>query len=790
MTEQNNNTNDSEYNRPRRPAPDTISYLRSLPLDLDVAQLEIESFVAVEATTTTTATAENNSSSIEFPSTLAAALQALYEIRHELASLAGDEHAASVVETLCRISLPWSPTAAGLVLESVAPYTLHLATHRYGSHVLQTILQLAAASALRQQQSTNLDWTDLALHDDAPLLPTSLSADDKESMPGNNKAALLLLEDWMLQVATSLEAYAADLAVHICGSHVLRTILCWLGNVQQQQTLSFSPLTAEGHNNNNNNRRGKVKPKKKKRKAATSQIDNGNGPSSSAFASGSSSGSGEMISFVVGKSGGQSYERRTESLVRYTNALTIVPTATSLGPGDVQRWACHSSAGPVLSMLLLVWTYLENNGDEHATSLWRTRHAEWELSQTNSPDRHLCLARPEPYFLVNSTAHDIVKRILCWTTSEEKAKFGEDVFYGLAGEPRGSHCLETILRVSTDSVYSELLQVGKLTDSDIVRDYVQDNQGDSVSGVSNFVIQTVLQTLRNKEQAAAMLSALEPTLQYVLDPNRKRRGILWRMAEMVVAFDDDCQSKFLRLVTTAAASALLTSSTNVNTVAKLNKCIPFLINAHLPVQNGERVLLDVAGTRAVYHMLRFQPALCKDTIKGIMELTTEQIESLTKDALGSRCILDGILDGPIDDSVFSSALKRLLVKLQGRWVAVAVDRVGHHTVKKLFRALHDIKDKELLVTEMVDGKNRMTGNSMGRSVLDALEVRIYESRGQVEWSKLITSNDKKESWLKDLVEGDSSSKNRIDQTSAKRSRVTSSMEGIISAMSIPKKQQL
>lgn len=169
---------------------------------------------------------------VEFPPTLAAALQAVYEIRHELASLAGDENAAEIIEVLCRIVIPVSSTAARICLDAVNSYALHLSTHRYGSHVLQTILQLTPKSASAK--------TDLALHEDAPIVPST-------DLPETSELVLGL--------AAELEPAATDLAIHICGSHVLRTIICLLGGVEMVSTSNKSTL-----------HRGRVKPKHKKRR--------------------------------------------------------------------------------------------------------------------------------------------------------------------------------------------------------------------------------------------------------------------------------------------------------------------------------------------------------------------------------------------------------------------------------------------------------------------------------------------------------------------------------------------
>jgi hypothetical protein len=58
--------------------------------------------------------------------------------------------------------------------------------------------------------------------------------------------------------------------------------------------------------------------------------------------------------------------------------------------------------------------------------------------------------------------------------------------------------------------------------------------------------------------------------------------------------------------------------------------------------------------------------------------------------------MDGILDGPKEELAFADARKTLLEKLNGRLVTLAVDRVGNHTIKKLFKGLTEWEDKAVL----------------------------------------------------------------------------------------------
>ena len=83
----------SGYHRPRRPANDTIAYLRGLPLDIDSAHREVSSFLSTAGGEDKGERDDNTNeddSDDYFPQSLAAAFSALEEVKGEIASLAGD----------------------------------------------------------------------------------------------------------------------------------------------------------------------------------------------------------------------------------------------------------------------------------------------------------------------------------------------------------------------------------------------------------------------------------------------------------------------------------------------------------------------------------------------------------------------------------------------------------------------------------------------------------------------------------------------------------------------------
>mmetsp|Transcript_6735 Transcript_6735/g.7579 ORF Transcript_6735/g.7579 Transcript_6735/m.7579 type:complete len:306 (+) Transcript_6735:27-944(+) len=250
----NNDTGIHNHHRPRRPSSDTIAYLRGLPLDSEVAHAEVTHYLLSsspkkkENNNNTDEDDENDAmgEDIEFPQSVAAALSALGEITQEIASLAGDEQGSQSLEVITRIVAPYSELASRILLNSCKGYYFHLATHRYGSHVLQTILQLSNTNT-----NTNTHALDLALHEEAP--PSLREEHDTTALPS--------LYDLLVGVVEELTPHLTELATHLCGSHVVRTLLCVLGGVSLEAS-AFDKYK-------NTSIRGKTKAKKKKKKKST-----------------------------------------------------------------------------------------------------------------------------------------------------------------------------------------------------------------------------------------------------------------------------------------------------------------------------------------------------------------------------------------------------------------------------------------------------------------------------------------------------------------------------------------
>lgn len=663
-----------DYERPRRPNPDTISYLISLPLDVHASQEEISAFL-------------KNPESTEFPQSLAAALTVLQEIHNEIASLAGEEQSAEMIETLIRIAAPYSEHVSQRLLQSVQGYLVHLATHRYGSHVLQTLLQAVNMRSCSQ---------DLALHRDAP--PVS----------DNESSALPSLGDLLLVFQEEIAPFAGDMAVHMCGSHVIRALICVLGGVEQRSHPGAPTAT-----NSNPFRRGKAKSKKKKK--------NTEGNSSNAMTP-------SFLVYTENPRMNVNDPTFTKALERLSFALTGDSVHE---PGELQELACDSSGGPLLSLLLRVWTYRRSRDE------WMDRLTAFD--KRSGIDRHLGVLRPEPRFGVLSEASKLAERIICWKNGEEEQPWASEVVFGLAGEPRGSRLLETLLLVASDEMYTNILCTAKLTTGTTLQEYIKEP-------VSRYVVQTLLGTLRDKAQAEIVLQALEPLVVQgvVLVSEPSIRSILWRMVEVAGRFGI-CQESLLKQICRGVAAVERKAAQDVT----LQQCVSFLLQPKNEL-SGERISLSVPGARTVYQLLRFMPKNCKAVIAGLLELPQDVLEMIVKDGMGSRCVIDAILEGSTGEGVFNTARSRLVKALSGRWAALSTDRVAHHATIKLVAVLKDMEAKKVILDELVKGKKRLSDNNMGRRVLQDCMIHEYEMNGAEEWSRIFRKRQEKATFMEDI----------------------------------------
>ena len=113
-------------------------------------------------------------------------------------------------------------------------------------------------------------------------------------------------------------------------------------------------------------------------------------------------------------------------------------------------------------------------------------------------------------------------------------------------------------------------------------------------------------------------------------------------------------------------------------------------------------------------------------------------------------IIDGILEGPTNLPPFSHATRELSEKLRGQWTSLSVERVGHHTVKKIFMKLNSFEDKAIISSELCNSMRILSGNAMGRSIITHCAVREY-MEGEEIWKSTVKKAMERESFLKEIT---------------------------------------
>lgn len=556
------NFSDQEYNRPRRPNPDTVQYLSSLPLDLRAAEEELNASVL----------AQDSNQGYDEPQMIAAAKAAIEEVQHEIASLAGEEHSSAQLELLVKIAcgehLGNCELSARRMLYGLSGYYLHLACHRYGSHVAQTVIETCG----RFQDKGSIN--------------------KHEGNDEHSDTTLPSVQDLILAAALELVPHARSLARHVCGSHVIRAVLCALAGVAH---------TSEVIKTHGTNSCPDKKKKKKPHDGSNSNCRHAQNMN---------------IEYPMTKEGTKGLESLIEAITGYTMKKYFSEEGTSENNHSVDSemlaLLCHPSSGPLIDLLVRVLATLSSSSS-----------AIKESKQKYSLSDNIPIDAMATRFLPNSEAEMFIKYILHWHNPK---KCG-DIIYGLSGETYGSRILETIFQVTHDDMYQELLDRAKFLEKLPLIDYVHHN-------VSNFVVQTILQTLRSNKQGEALFEGLVPLVRNgeLLQPSR--RGVALHLVEMCARWNIG-QDDFLDALLEGCSKHNNEDQTK-KVPLKIQSCINHLLSIDFPEGRGGKLKIDFNGTRIIHNLLRFAPHRCSGVLEGILSLKDYELVAVAKDGLASR----------------------------------------------------------------------------------------------------------------------------------------------------------
>lgn len=249
-------------------------------------------------------------------------------------------------------------------------------------------------------------------------------------------------------------------------------------------------------------------------------------------------------------------------------------------------------------------------------------------------------------------------------------------------------------------------------------------------GVSNFLIQAALQRADDKVLAESMVEAITDNASKLL--KARRAGVLWRAAQACVrlGLKPKTQTKLLGDIARAVqaghtgapppppgttsgdesgrAAAEVPKGgdgqvpSTVDAFKAARSWVPALLSPRLPGEGGlDRLFLNVPGARIVQNALLFDPPVAAPVLKAVAALPEDVLAAIARDNMGSRCLLDPILEAagarggggirgknkPAED-----ARRAVLRAFRGHLMAMACDRVAWHILLKCFRGV-DMKEK-------------------------------------------------------------------------------------------------
>ncbi len=210
---------DDGWRRPRKADSVTVSYLREVEEELKRIKRADEDQTHEQ---TTNDGGDPTSMSLLIDNVLA-------EIRYSTASLVCDKDSSMVLEQILHASAPNPNKAIALILSRCEPYFLCLATNRFASHVLQTLLDLSGPAIVREIETSNK----LGCNFEVDRKGNERHNTAAES--GTNEEHIPIVWETVLSLAVCAKGNWLALAKNFSGSHVGRALIRALTGCQMSR---------------------------------------------------------------------------------------------------------------------------------------------------------------------------------------------------------------------------------------------------------------------------------------------------------------------------------------------------------------------------------------------------------------------------------------------------------------------------------------------------------------------------------------------------------------------------
>lgn len=273
-----------------------------------------------------------------------------------------------------------------------------------------------------------------------------------------------------------------------------------------------------------------------------------------------------------------------------------------------------------------------------------------------------------------------------------------ELAHQMLGHPCGTRVLESMLKCSDNEIFEQMLvslllpQISRL----------------SKHATSNYTVQRCFENLRNSKQLKLCWDAIEgKTFVHVLMES-KTRGVA---------------SKFI-----AAAGKFPDATIQMGVYDSVCKAFPGGIAKCLLGKQKIHVLSSLV----IQGLLHFDAKIAVSIAENILTLSSSHLLNLSCDASGSR-----VIDLFLDLIYIPESLKVRLISrtVEANPVKLAMNKYASKVVERAVTSIIPaIKDKESVMTKLVEAENKLKGAPWGRAVWYKLKGDLFGSRPEA-WIK-------------------------------------------------------
>mmetsp|Transcript_25375 Transcript_25375/g.32921 ORF Transcript_25375/g.32921 Transcript_25375/m.32921 type:complete len:519 (-) Transcript_25375:67-1623(-) len=329
-----------------------------------------------------------------------------------------------------------------------------------------------------------------------------------------------------------------------------------------------------------------------------------------------------------------------------------------------------------------------------------------------------------------SEGFKLICRALEWGDRERS----QAIVYGMSGERVGSHFLEAVVRLASEDFLGDMGD--RCFGDGQVTEYAS-------HPVANYLVQTLLQRAP-KQQAKVIIRELcedeegdGPGGGLAKLMKTGKAGVVWHI------FGACARHSILQKKTLRALSKMAEGSKG--------NLVSSILQAQLPEDSEKgKLQINVPGAKIIQQLLRYETQHSESIAQEILCFPVELLAACARDNVASRCLIDPLLkEEGLNGNKGSTKLdEKIAVNLKGFYGKLAVDRVGHHCILKLYKSC-SVELKEAILQEVVPMKAQLQGLAFGRKLLTTCAVESFEHRPD-EWRRRLQWGDTKKDFLEEV----------------------------------------